>query len=96
MSAEGLLGKVEATGDYMKRKIPVALEGKDGIVGVRGQGTSFYIDTADENTAKDLQNHLASNGVLVGTKGRCVTTKPALILEEDKAAAMVDALKNWN
>ena len=96
MSAEGLLGRVEATGHYMKRKLPVALDGKNGIVGIRGQGTSFYIDTTDEETAKKLQNHLASNGVLVGTEGRHVTTKPALTLDEDRAKVMVDALYQWN
>ena len=66
------------------------------IAGVRGVGTSMWIDTANYNTTMELHSHLRKNGVLVKLNGaRGVMTKPALTLNESQVGPLFSALSKF-
>ena len=79
-----LLDKVELVGASLRKSIESVASKKQGITGVRGLGTSLFIDTPHEGDAAfKLQQHLLKEGVLTKLNGsRGVALKPALILEQ--------------
>ena len=66
------------------------------ITGVRGVGTSMWIDTGNYNTTMELYSHLRKNGVLVKLNGaRGVMTKPALTLNESQVGPLSSGLSKF-
>lgn len=84
MVKERLIEKVELTGSSLKKSIESTISKKQSaITGVRGLGTSLFIDTKDGESALRLQQHLLKAGVIVKANGtRGVALKPALILDQ--------------
>ena len=85
MIKDRLQDKVDLVGASMKKAVENAVAKKQSgnLTGVRGLGTSLFIDTKDGETAYKLQQHLIKEGVLTklnGTSG--IATKPALILDQ--------------
>jgi 4-aminobutyrate aminotransferase-like enzyme len=93
---EGLIHRVEVTGESMRRSVEQVVSKKSGLTGVRGLGTSLFIDTADAETAKRLQKHLLKEGVLVKlNEGRGIATKPSLLLEQKHVDLFTGALSRF-
>ena len=66
------------------------------IKSINRSGTSLWIDTADSNDALSLYTHLRQNGVLTKLNGdRGVMTKPALNLEAEQSAPLLQALRKF-
>ena len=77
----------------MKRSIESVVSKKSVLTGVRGLGTSLFIDTSDSETAKRLQKHLLKEGVLVKLNdARGIALKPSLLLEQKHVEIFTGAL----
>jgi 4-aminobutyrate aminotransferase-like enzyme len=93
---EGLVHKNEVTGESMKRSIESVVSKKSALTGVRGLGTSLFIDTTDGETAKRLQKHLLKDGVLVKLNDtRGIALKPSLLLEQKHVDIFNGALSRF-
>jgi acetylornithine/succinyldiaminopimelate/putrescine aminotransferase len=80
----------------MRRSVEQVVAKKNGLTGVRGLGTSLFIDTSDAETAKSLQKHLLKEGVLVKlNEGRGIATKPSLLLEQKHIDLFTGALSRF-
>lgn len=80
----------------MRRSVEQVVAKKSGLTGVRGLGTSLFIDTSDAETAKRLQKHLLKEGVLVKlNEGRGIATKPSLLLEQKHIDLFTGALSRF-
>ena len=93
---EGLVHRVQVTGESMRRSVEQVVSKKGGLTAVRGFGTSLFIDTADAETAKKLQKHLLNEGVLVKLNdGRGIATKPSLLLDQKHVDLFTAALSRF-
>jgi 4-aminobutyrate aminotransferase-like enzyme len=82
MSRDNLINKVNVVGESMKKQVESTVSKKANITGVRGLGTSLFIDTHNADSARRLQNSLLKEGVLVKLNdGRGIALKPSLLLE---------------
>ena len=80
----------------MKRQIEQTASKKSAITGVRGLGTSLFIDTTDAETARRLQQHLLKEGVIVKlNEGRGIALKPSLLLEQKHVDIFSGALSRF-
>jgi 4-aminobutyrate aminotransferase-like enzyme len=93
---ESLILRVNRVGQHLRRQLESAVNGKQGITGVTGLGTSLFINTSDETTAQQLHSHLLKQGVITGLNGsRGVHLKPALIMEEKHADVIAAAVSKF-
>jgi len=80
----------------MKKQIESTVSKKSAITGVRGHGTSLFIDTQDAQSAKRLQNHLLKEGVLVKlNESNGVALKPSLLLDQRHVDQFTAALSRF-
>jgi len=80
----------------MESNLTKSADKSSRITGVRGVGTSFWIDTGDYKTTMELYEHMRNNGVLVKLNGaRGVMTKPALTLSESQTEPLSTALAKF-
>ena len=80
----------------MQSQVERAAEKSAKITGVRGIGTSVWIDTNSHQTTQELYACLRDSGVLVKLNGaRGVMTKPALTLEESQISPLTQALMKF-
>ena len=80
----------------MKKSIENVVSKKSGLTGVRGLGTSLFIDAADAETAKRLQKHLLKEGVLVKLNdNRGIALKPSLLFEQKHVDVFTGALSRF-
>lgn len=98
MVKERLLEKVDLTGASLRKQIEQTISKKSGtgLTGVKGLGTSLFIETQDGETAFKLQGHLLKEGVVVKANGsRGVSLKPALIMEQKHVDQFTAALSKF-
>jgi len=80
----------------MKKQVENTTSKKSNVTGVRGLGTSLFIDTADAQTAVKLQQHLLKEGVLTKLNGsNGIALKPALILDQRHVDQFTGALSKF-
>jgi len=80
----------------MKKQIESTVSKKSAITGVRGLGTSLFIDTQDAQSAKRLQSHLLKEGVLVKlNESNGVALKPSLLLDQRHVDQFTAALSRF-
>ena len=93
MGQNDLVSQVERVGNAMEAQTK-EIGGK--IKNIQRSGTSLWIDTANSNDAIALYTHLRQNGVLTNLNGeRGVMTKPALTLEAEQTAPLLNALRKF-
>jgi 4-aminobutyrate aminotransferase-like enzyme len=93
IDGQHLVKQVDRVGQYLQKQLNGARA--DVIRGVRGSGTSLYIDTAGGDSAKKLQQSLLKNGVIVKLNGdRGIALKPSLLFEERHVDQFIRALKS--
>ena len=91
-----LIEQVATVGKAMTDSLTKSAERSSRITGVRGVGTSLWIDTGDYKTTMELYEHMRDNGVLVKLNGaRGVMTKPALTLDESQIEPLTTALAKF-
>lgn len=96
INKQGLIEQVASVGKDMLTSVQKATQNNDKISGVRGVGTSLWIDTASPQDAKALTQHLARAGVLVRPNSiRGVMTKPALTLQSHQAQELATAIAKF-
>lgn len=97
MVQESLIKRVDNIGNSMRKQVETTVAKKGGaFTGVRGLGTSLFIDTQDSESAYKLQQHLLKEGVLTklnGAKG--IATKPALTLDQKHVDQFTSALSKF-
>ena len=94
MDSEGLIERVARVGASQLASAEKAASKSEHIHGVRGSGTSLWIDTASPEA---LREHLNASGVLVKANGsHGVMTKPSLTLESHQAEALTSALAKFS
>ena len=80
----------------MKKQVESTVSKKSTITGVRGLGTSLYIDTQNAENAKRLQSHLIKEGVLVKlNEGNGIALKPSLLLDQRHVDQFTAALSRF-
>ena len=83
ITRDNLINKVGVVGEALKKQVESTVSKKASVTGVRGLGTSIFIDTQDAESARRLQHNLLKEGVLVKLNdGRGVALKPSLLLEQ--------------
>ena len=96
VESRNLIDQVDRVGKSMASSVARSCEKSSRITGVRGSGTSLWIDTVDHNAALELYAHLRENGVLVKLNGaRGVMTKPALTLAESQTGPLTAGLAKF-
>jgi 4-aminobutyrate aminotransferase-like enzyme len=98
MAKERLIEKVDLAGASLRKQIEQTISKKagSGVTGVKGLGTSLYIETQDGETAFKLQQHLLKEGVVVKANGsRGISVKPALIMEQKHVDQFTAALSKF-
>lgn len=97
MVKERLIEKVDLAGASLRKQIEQTISKKSsGLTGVKGLGTSLFIETQDGETAFKLQQHLLKEGVVVKANGsRGVSLKPALIMEQKHVDQFTAALSKF-
>ena len=91
-----LSSQVERVGNALDSQIQQAEASSQKISGITRVGTSMWIDTASGSDAHELHAHLRDNGVLTKLNGhRGVMTKPALVLESEHSAPLMQALRKF-
>jgi len=94
MDSEGLIERVARVGASHLAAAESAASKSGHIHGVRGSGTSLWIDTS---SPEELREHLSAHGVLVKANGsHGVMTKPSLTLEDHQAQHLVSALAKFS
>jgi 4-aminobutyrate aminotransferase-like enzyme len=91
-----LVDKVDLTGASLRKQVESVASKKSNVTGVRGLGTSLFIETSDGETAFKLQQHLLKEGILVklnGSKG--IALKPSLLLEQKHVDQFTAALSKF-
>ena len=93
---DNLIQKVNVIGESMKKQVESTLSKKSAVTGVRGLGTSLYIDTQNADSARRLQSHLLKEGVLVKlNEGNGVAIKPSLLLDQRHVDQFTAALSRF-
>ena len=93
ISRDNLISKVNVLGESMKKQVETTVAKKSSITGVRGLGTSLFINTVDAESARRLQHGLLKEGVLVKLNdGKGVALKPSLLLEQRHVDQFTTAL----
>lgn len=91
-----LIDKVDMVGASLRKQVEYSCSKKSGITGVRGLGTSIYIDTIDGQTAQKLQQHLLKEGVLTKLNGQNgIAAKPSLLFDQKHADLFTAALSRF-
>ncbi|RKF14018.1 aspartate aminotransferase family protein [Roseovarius spongiae] len=101
---EGLHENARKVGGALKAALADLCAGRDDIADVRGAGLFIAVECVrdrdgaapDGARAAFIVNHMRRNGVLIsatGPGGNILKIRPPLVLREDEAAILVDALK---
>lgn len=95
MTKDRLIDKVDVVGASLRKQVQSAVSKNSDITGVRGLGTSLYIDTKDANTSHRLQQFLLKEGILTKLSGNAVALKPSLTLEQKHVDQFTAALSKF-
>jgi 4-aminobutyrate aminotransferase-like enzyme len=95
MTKDRLIDKVDLVGASMRKQVQNAASKSTDITGVRGLGTSLYIDTKDGDSSYRLQQHLLKEGILTKLSGNGIALKPALILDQKHVDQFTAALSKF-
>ncbi len=103
IEGEGLMGKAEQTGDYLRESIRQLMPSHKLIGDVRGRGLLAGVELVRDRTTrepadsetKQVINLMAQKGVLVGSEGRLgnvIKIRPPLVFGREHVDILVEAL----